>query len=177
MTNLDLLKEKMEQVALAAKGYLPFDVLSALREPDWNSFKVNLWRQYERTNSWLAIDEFWEAACGSCFEELRPAALVASFRPFDANDIKLIRLANRDTLDSTVRNIVDALASCLEENLPLPVKKLRTYKRDIVEILIDAAGDGNTILAEELYDCVLGLRQLNKNSIWWPAAATLGAGS
>lgn len=37
MTNLDLLKEKMEQVALAAKGYLPFDVLSALREPDWNS--------------------------------------------------------------------------------------------------------------------------------------------
>lgn len=73
MTNLDLLKEKMEQVALAAKGYLPFDVLSALREPDWNSFKVNLWRQYERTNSWLAIDEFWEAACGSCFEELRPA--------------------------------------------------------------------------------------------------------
>ena len=81
------------------------------------------------------------------------------FRPFDANDIKLIRLANRDTLDSRVRNIVDALASCLEENLPLPVRKLQTYKRDIVEILIDAAGDGNTILAEELYNCVLGLRQ------------------
>lgn len=152
MSNLDVLKEKMEQVALDTKGYLPFDVLSALREQDWNSLKVNLWRQYERADSWLAINEFWEAV-GEHY--LKPANLVAEFRPFDANDIKLIRLANRDTFYMGVRSVVDALATCLEENLPLNIAALLKYKRDIAEILIDAAGDGNTILVEELYDYVL----------------------
>lgn len=142
----------MAQVALTVEGYLPLDVLSALREPDWNSLKVNLWRQYERADSWLAIDEFWEAV-GEPY--LKPAHLVSEFRPFDTNDIKLIRLANRDTFDNRVRSVVNTFATCLEENLPLPVRDLRIYKRDIVEILIDAAGDGNTILAEELYDYVL----------------------
>lgn len=154
MTNLDLLKEKMEQVALTTAAHSAFDVLSALREQDLESFRVNLWRQYERAGSWVAIDEFWEAV-GSDYSEFKPAALVAKFRPFDAHDIKLIRLANKDTFDNRVRSVVDALVTCLEENLPLNRAALHKYKRDIVEILIDAAGDGNPILAEELYDYCL----------------------
>lgn len=148
----DELKKKIEEVALTWDGYLPFDILSALREKDLESFEVNLWRQYEKVGYWATINDFWDAVGNSQF---KPAALVAKFRPFDLDDIKLIRLANKDTFDNRVRKIVDALASCLEENLPLPIRNLRTYKKDISEILIDAAGDGNTILAEELYDCVL----------------------
>ena len=56
------LKSRVREVALADEGYLPFDVLSALRERDLESFRVNLWRQYESKGSWVVIDDFWDAA-------------------------------------------------------------------------------------------------------------------
>lgn len=145
------LKSRVREVALADEGYLPFDVLSALREQDLESFRVNLWRQYECAVSWLAIDEFWNAVGA---EELKPAAIVAAFRPFTRWDIELIKLANKDTV-GIVRSVVKSLICSLEENLPLNIANLLKYKEEVSEILIDAAGDGNTILAEELYDYVL----------------------
>lgn len=151
--NFYKLKQKMRQVALAADTYLPFDVLSALRERDLESFRVNLWRQYEVCDSWVAIDDFWDAvdSDGSAF---KPAAIVAAFRPFTRWDIELIKLANKDTV-GIVRSVVNSLIYSLEENLPLNIANLLKYKEEVSEILIDAAGDGNTILAEELYDYCL----------------------
>lgn len=144
------LKQKMRQVALTDEGYLPFDVLSALREQDLESFRVNLWRQYEVCDSWTTIDAFWDAV-DSAF---KPAAIVAAFRPFTRWDIELIKLANKDTV-GIVRSVVKSLICSLEEKLPLDITNLFKYKEEVSEILIDAAGDGNTILAEELYDYVL----------------------
>ncbi len=51
MDNFYKMKSRIREVALAGEGYLPFDVLSALREQDLESFRVNLWRQYERAGS------------------------------------------------------------------------------------------------------------------------------
>ena len=147
------LKSRVREVALVDEGYLPFDVLSALREWDSESFRVNLWRQYERVGSWVTINDFWEAV-GSDYSEFKPAALVAAFRPFTRWDIELIKLANKDTV-GIVRSVVNSLICSLEENLPLNITNLLKYKEEVSEILIDAAGDGNTILAEELYDYCL----------------------
>lgn len=151
--NFYKLKQKMRQVASADDTYLPFDVLSALREQDLESFRVNLWRQYEVCDSWTTIDAFWDAvdSDGSTF---KPAAIVSAFRPFTRWDIELIKLANKDTV-GIVRSVVNSLICSLEENLPLNIANLLKYKEEVSEILIDAAGDGNTILAEELYDYVL----------------------
>lgn len=151
MNNFYKLKSKMRQVALADEGHLPFDVLSALREQDLESFRVNLWRQYESKGSWVVIDDFWEAVGDSAF---KPEAIVAAFRPFTRWDIELIKLANKDTV-GIVRSIVNSLIYSLEENLPLNITNLFKYKEEVSEILIDAAGDGNAILVEELYDYVL----------------------
>nr|DAS28140.1 MAG TPA: hypothetical protein [Caudoviricetes sp.] len=153
MDNFYKLKSRIREVALAGEGYLPFDVLSALREQDLESFRENLWRQYERVGSWVVIDEFWDAV-GVCGNQFKPAALVAAFRPFTQWDIELIKLANKDTV-GIVRSVVNSLICSLEENLPLNITNLLKYKEEVSEILIDAAGDGNTILAEELYDYVL----------------------
>lgn len=146
------LKTKMRKVALTY-DYLPFDVLNALRESDLESFRVNLWRQYEKTDKIGLIDEFW-GAVGA--EEFKYAAIVSRFRPFEPTDIKLIRLANKDTKSKKVRDIVNTLTLCLEENLPLNTWDLIGYKDKVSEILIDAAGDKNRILVEELYDYCLG---------------------
>lgn len=151
--NFYKLKQKMRPVALTDEGYLPFDVLSALREQDLESFRVNLWRQYEVCDSWAAIDDFWDAV-GSDGSAFKPAAIVAAFRPFTRWDIELIKLANKDTV-GIVRSVVNSLICSLEENLPLNIANLLKYKEEVSEILIDAAGDGNTILAEELYDYCL----------------------
>lgn len=147
------LKSRVREVALADEGYLPFDVLSALREQDLESFRVNLWRQYEANGSWVVIDDFWDAV-DSARSAFKPAAIVAAFRPFTRWDIELIKLANKDTV-GIVRSVVNSLICSLEENLPLNTANLLKYKKEVSEILIDAAGDGNTILAEELYDYVL----------------------
>nr|DAX90151.1 MAG TPA: hypothetical protein [Caudoviricetes sp.] len=154
------LKSRIREVALAGEGYLPFDVLSALREQDLESFRVNLWRQYEVCDSWTTIDAFWDAVdSDGCFEAARsafkPAALVATFRPFTSWDIQLIKLANRNTKSNIIRYTVNSLIFSLEENLPLNLEALFRYKREVSEILIDAAGDGNAILTEELYGYVL----------------------
>ena len=158
MDNFYKLKSKMKQVALADEGYLPFDVLSALREQDLESFRVNLWRQYESKGNWASINDFWDAVDIDGFEAARsafkPEAIVAAFRPFTRWDIELIKLANKDTV-GIVRSVVKSLTCSLEENLPLNITNLLKYKEEVSEILIDAAGDGNTILAEELYDYVL----------------------
>ena len=147
------LKSRVREVALADEGYLPFDVLSALRERDLESFRVNLWRQYEACDSWATVDAFWDAV-GSDGSVFKPAAIVAAFRPFTRWDIELIKLANKDTV-GIVRSAVNSLICSLEENLPLNIANLLKYKEEVSEILIDAAGDGNTILAEELYDYAL----------------------
>ena len=74
--NFYKLKQKMRQVALADDTYLPFDVLSALREQDLESFRVNLWRQYEVCDSWTTIDAFWDAVDSDGFEAAR-----STFKP------------------------------------------------------------------------------------------------
>nr|DAQ00788.1 MAG TPA: hypothetical protein [Caudoviricetes sp.] len=153
MDNFYKLKSRVREVALTDDSYLPFDVLSVLREQDLESFRVNLWRQYESKGSWVTINDFWEAV-GSDYSEFEPAALVAAFRPFTQWDIELIKLANKDTV-GIVRSVVKSLICSLEENLPLNITNLLKYKEEVSEILIDAAGDGNTILTEELYDYVL----------------------
>nr|DAQ41567.1 MAG TPA: hypothetical protein [Caudoviricetes sp.] len=153
MDNFYKLKSRVREVALVDEGYLPFDVLSALREQDLESFRENLWRQYESKGSWVVINDFWEEV-GSDYSEFKPAALVAAFRPFTQWDIELIKLANKDTV-GIVRSVVNSLICSFEENLPLNITNLLKYKEEVSEILIDAAGDGNTILAEELYDYVL----------------------
>ena len=151
------LKQKMRQAALADDTYLPFDVLSALREQDLESFRVNLWRQYESKGSWVSINDFWDAV-GSDYSAFKPAAIIAAFRPFTQWDIELIKLANKDTV-GIVRSVVNSLTCSLEENLPLDITNLLKYKKEVSEILIDAAGDGNTILADacgSLVNCACG---------------------
>lgn len=160
--NFYKLKSRVREVALVDEGYLPFDVLSALREQDLESFRENLWRQYERVGSWVVINDFWEAVGSDGFEAARsafePEAIVAAFRPFTRWDIELIKLANKDTV-GIVRSVVNSLIRSLEENLPLNIANLLKYKEEVSEILIDAAGDGNTILADacgSLVNCACG---------------------